>query len=416
MRVRTVLRRLAWTAAIVVVTAILVVSFLTIHASYRLHAALAELKAAGEPTTLEDLKSPAGAPERDAAEALVAITGVVSSAMQELTPVFDERRNAESLALSENAIARIRGAFERQPELHGQLVAAANLPEYSPRWDVNHPFRGSYDSNFSGAPARLLRYHALLALLDGDRETAFRDGLAVLRLARHLDKEPFHFSLIVTNGHRGLGADTLWRSMAAGPITAPLHAELEAELALHDEMAGYTRMLQSERVAGIHQFEKYEGLGYLWFWMNAEADYIHLMGELIRCGPAPAYQIVDELAALEAEADKARSFSRRSFPDVRRIRVDLDLSRARLRCLRVANAFQSVSLDEDVGETSLDALDIPADAKLNPFTGQPLEILENEEGLRIYSVGPETKDDGSKFAEGVDCGIGPFRLGRTGGE
>lgn len=91
-------------------------------------------------------------------------------------------------------------------------------------------------------------------------------------------------------------------------------------------------------------------------------------------------------------------------------------NRAQLRSASLGLAAERFRLDHGRWPTKLQELcpKYCPEVLLDPFTGQPLRLKPLEDGLTIYSVGVDRKDDdanlwrrGSQYAEGIDLG---FRL------
>lgn len=86
---------------------------------------------------------------------------------------------------------------------------------------------------------------------------------------------------------------------------------------------------------------------------------------------------------------------------------------AQIRALRILIAILRLENAGKTVEPSLDALDLPPDAKVDPYTGEPMRLKKSPEGWTIYSVGVDLKDDGgTKFGgvAGEDAGIGPVPM------
>lgn len=70
-------------------------------------------------------------------------------------------------------------------------------------------------------------------------------------------------------------------------------------------------------------------------------------------------------------------------------RMNGDIYRARIRCLRILNA---TSRKKDF-RSKLDSLGLPAECLVDPFDGRMLRVVNGERGLTIYSIGPNCQDD-----------------------
>ncbi len=79
--------------------------------------------------------------------------------------------------------------------------------------------------------------------------------------------------------------------------------------------------------------------------------------------------------------------------------------RAMMRCLRVLNALPAAT-GTDSG-FPWDQLNLPAEACIDPFTGQRLRTKRTPQGWIIYSVSANKIDDDGEIRNGGDFGLGP---------
>ena len=84
-------------------------------------------------------------------------------------------------------------------------------------------------------------------------------------------------------------------------------------------------------------------------------------------------------------------------------------TRAWIRSLRVLNALQAHVPTGSGKIPKLSSLGLPAEATVNPFTGEPLHVKKLPQGWMVYSVGPNLQDDGGKLDDltSGDVGVGP---------
>jgi hypothetical protein len=85
-----------------------------------------------------------------------------------------------------------------------------------------------------------------------------------------------------------------------------------------------------------------------------------------------------------------------------------------MRCFRILNALQAYKEENDREAESLDDLDLPASALVDPFDGKQLKLKKTDEGWLIYSVYRNRKDDGGRLEPMDDVGVAP--LGYPGGD
>ena len=75
--------------------------------------------------------------------------------------------------------------------------------------------------------------------------------------------------------------------------------------------------------------------------------------------------------------------------------------------LRAFNALQAYAENNGREASGLADLDLPPEATIDPFSGQPLIVKHTDKGWRIYSVGEDGVDDGGAFKDNKDYGLGP---------
>ena len=78
-----------------------------------------------------------------------------------------------------------------------------------------------------------------------------------------------------------------------------------------------------------------------------------------------------------------------------------------LRCLRILNELTAYAQANGHEAEGLDDLDLPDAAKLDPFSGKPLQLKWTDEGWVVYTVFKNGTDDGGDFKDQADWGLGP---------
>ena len=87
-------------------------------------------------------------------------------------------------------------------------------------------------------------------------------------------------------------------------------------------------------------------------------------------------------------------------------------SRAKTRCLRVLNAVQGFEEEHPGVVPELADLGLPAEATIDPYSGEPLRMRRLPEGWLVYSVGENLTDNGGDVTAApgklaLDVGFGP---------
>ena len=137
----------------------------------------------------------------------------------------------------------------------------------------------------------------------------------------------------------------------------------------------------------------------LW-WTNAElrAAVLRLDNRAERIASLPAEE---QLGGFERLSDDARSLSfgaRMFVPAIVRITIVCVNGRARLRCASAGLACERYRLARGTWPSSLDDL-VPGfipRVPIDPFDGKPLRLRRASDGLTIYSVGEDGRDDGGQ--------------------
>jgi hypothetical protein len=339
---------------------------------------------------------------------------------------------------------------QQRRELRAQLQAVqpalkkaedlVDLPEgrYALSWPLG--FIGAridpvYDAR---TVARLLQLEAMRQAQDGDADGACRTEVALVNAGRSIGDE---YTLIVLLNRTGVGAiatETAERLLAQGePGEASLAAAQralereEAELpagvvmAFRGERALSHRMMQAMEDGRLSLSasggtpslgERFSDLVNTGMVRHSHAVYLRYMTEAIRLARAPGpEQIARRKELLTAPVDRRAALAALMMPAADKVLGAEWRQLARLRCAVAAVAAERYRRAHGRWPESLEALvpaylaRVPAD----PYDGKPLRLRRLDDGVVIYSVGPDQTDNGGKIdrkdplAEGNDLG---FRL------
>jgi hypothetical protein len=80
---------------------------------------------------------------------------------------------------------------------------------------------------------------------------------------------------------------------------------------------------------------------------------------------------------------------------------------AMMRSLRVAGALARHRQQHGGEAKGLGDLSLPAESKIDPFSGEPLKLKHNADGWVIYTVMQNGIDDGGDFKDQKDYGLAP---------
>jgi len=189
------LRRWALVIALIILLPLI---GLRLHLKWRVHRAVAELRAAGKPVNWEDLNRLYHQPVPDAENAFVALTNAYAKlsrpedAERELIPVVGYFIHSRSAPLNwpENVRLATEAYLERQQEGLAEALAALELPTY--RYSAAYGQKGYDPDQLSRLKflVSLLHLQAWHSMVTGNWPEACRSTEAQLRIVEYLTDEP----------------------------------------------------------------------------------------------------------------------------------------------------------------------------------------------------------------------------------
>jgi hypothetical protein len=443
---------LAIIVAIVVALALIANGFMAWRTERRLQAKIAAIQAAGDPASIADLAPEPIPDDQNAAFLLVQIGPRLDEFAKEHarffeTPVgkaYDEARDKGELPTPEQ-IEAIRAIVAKYPDLDRDIAQLTALEQYASQADFSLDHRQFLESAIDQVQdvrtaARFLGWQMEVLVAEGKPEQAAELGLQMLRLARLYEAEPALINFLVAIAIRGIAAERLYDALAAGPISPELHAALDEELARNDDPQRLERVLKDERAVCIDGFEtlmqgcgssgcnpaggsiSIDGTEQTTQGMNPFL--IRLVGWPVRSYGVGVLDALDEQLALAAhpwEEIRDQFGPANAPPPSSGHGVLADLlvpalkaafqaharSVALSRALRIDNALRQFAEKNGREAKGLEDLDLPKEAMIDPYSGQPLKLKHTEDGWLIYSVMENGIDDGGDFKELKDCGLAP---------
>ncbi len=374
-------------------------------AEERVEKKLAELKAAGEPTSLAELARKPVPPEDNAATFLRRAAAGLEAIETAVEPGIDKLSKAErdSDWKWHRAPAGLEELLHKQFTEHAEAIAlvekAADCPEYDPQLNYDQSPEAFIEdyvqmSQDVRRPIRVLNYRVAMQLTDGEREQALDTCVTMFKLCRKFDQRPLLVNFLVALAVRGVAMDATVDTLRSGPLPEAAYERLETELARQDLSASFRAALRSDRAFGIDYFrelrskENYTSLpgGKQDFY-----DYLVLFSELSQRVDRPYVESVDWLG--EQHFNKLTDLM---TPAIEATLVTKNRATAQLRCLRVLNALIRRELAGKTDVTALAELGLPADALVDPYNEQPLHVRREKDGWLVYAVGRNLKDDGGE--------------------
>jgi len=420
-----------------------------------LHAVVARLDAVDPGWRLGDLASrreegPGEAdPARIVGEAAAKLggrwpAGEVEDAWRRLRDLDETKRLDDATA---DALRAELGA--RGESLAVARRVAAGDPGH-PRWKLATEYADVdlFDAEAARQVARLLGADAAAAAQDGDPDRALRSCRAVFGVARSLGERPSTALQLLRTSIDSDGAAAVRRVLAQGEPSAgtlePLQrlileerGEPRLRHALRGERAWRVEMIRwvgsldciayprGERVRAIDGLSRpLDSAGLLARQVIAALDWYD---ELIAIASRPEPEWIGRLAAWEsrlAEVGRSpfapftaglplllRSDERSVFLAELRLRAELGATALLIAAERHRQATGAwpVSLD-DIDEAIL------PEAPLDPFSGEAYRMQHRDGQLRIYSVGPNLRDEGGAYDDAGAVGYDPALRGRTAGD
>lgn len=294
--------------------------------------------------------------------------------------------------------------------------------------------------------AQLLGYDAMLWAQEGDADGSLTSCRAVLDAGRAIGDEPFLISQLVRLSLRGLAVRKIERTLAQGQPSEDalkqvqqLLEQEESEnlllIALRGERAGFDRLMEAlqtgkvrasgddiTKIAGLSGGDRQPTwLERLALRMPAtiksqRAAMLRYMTQAVEAAKLPPQQQQQAIEKVEATAKEQPTLVRLLAPALRSFATAARRSQVELRCAIAAIAAERYRREKGQWPENLEALrkgrylkQVPTDV----FDGEPLRMRRLEDGLVIYSVGPDGQDNRGHIdrtnpvGEGSDLG---FRL------
>jgi len=396
------------------------------HTGRQLRQRLDKLQAAGEPISFAELAPEPLPPEQDAAVQLERLVPQLESFSTEYnefltnTPMgesFSERQQRGESPTPEEVDA-IRAILSNYPELPQAIEDAALCEGYTSQLDYDVPDSAVLTELISGAGdrrmfVRLLSWRIIVLLADNKPEEALEAGIAMLRLSRHLDREPALINGLVALAVRSSAVDSLNTVLRAGHISPDMRAGLHLELALHEDPARIRHVMTTERAINLTVSRDLFSRTWLLPWLESitEIAMLDYHESLFPAIQRPWHESHAAVARSRAEAENTTSISGIAVlllgPAIDSAYVAWNRNTVELRCLRILNALTAFAQDNGREAEGLDDLGLSDAETLDPFSGKPLKLKRSDGGWVVYSVASNGEDDGGRFEDNADYGLAP---------
>jgi hypothetical protein len=302
------------------------------------------------------------------------------------------------------------------------LVEARRLKDLPKgRYPLAADPNGWLSSHPAGPNARqvavLLGYDVLLREQAGDMNGALESCRALVNLARSCGDDPEFVTQLTRIELRSDALRRIERTLAQGPATAASLAALQS--LLEDEEAQPLFLFGARGFrASFHQLLEAASAGELKekggsFWApalagNIRAPTLRATTHLVEIAKLPVEQQERELREHGLPKRNEGRYLARIYiwPKIEKVTADLShgqlRTQAELRCAITALAAERYRLAKGAWPASLAAM-VPAflpAVPIDPFDGQPARYRRLADGVVIYCVGPDRKDDGGNLDRG----------------
>ncbi len=349
---------------------------------------------------------------------------------EELTPADrsamreEMERAAPALQLARRLADQPRGRF---PIVYSRNYVSTMLPNIQDARDT----------------ARMLQYDAMFRAQSGDLDGSAVSCRALVNNARSIGDEPNLIAMLVRMAIRAIAAGQAERTVGLGEpppdLLAALQKAMEEEadvplflIGLRGERAGDDLFMQSLQ-DGTTSVAQFKGLtagpaarSGSWLDPNdllylpgtvtaSRAALLDRMNKLIEISKLPVEEQAAPLAELRAEMRKEPFLIRELMPATEKVHMADHRTQALLRCAAAGLAAERYRRRHGRWPDGLADLtgEFLSAVPRDPFDNKPLRYRKDEEGVIIYSVGQDGKDDGgdratlNTYKPGTDVG---FRL------
>ena len=386
---------------------------------------LAALRAAGEPTSLDELAQESVPSEGNGT-------------------VLIERLGSR-MAEFEDALYEVDKQFIGAPPLPGGRLAAIHVEEYREllrdfgdlRVGIDElcaaehwiPSRASITAGMSaeGRDASAQRLYQVRTVLrfvtcevqvlraDVKLDEAITQVLQLLKLTNRYEAEPGSSARLVCGVIRTTAARIIGDILADGRVAETTHDEIEKSLAMVEGVDHIRPAYTSERVLEIHRQEilVQQGLPPVIRWFGSGSvrregmSTLRVFDAYIKLADQPWYMANAQLqpGQLLEEGIENSILAQMALTNLNMLARMRASELATLRCCRILNELKRSEHHAPMPITSLQRLNLPSECTTDPYSGQPLIAVSTNEGWRIYSVGQNQLDDQGQYKEDVGINL-----------
>ena len=385
----------------VVIIAVIVIGFVGYYfwMSQGIQNEIAELKAAGFPTSIAELRTGSIPPKQNASTYLHKRGATIIGFDDELRGLFEDVNQP----LTEKKLEEYDRIVASYGGVHRLIRQAAACKEYEPVFEFdasNFETANTDTSSRFRMAARILLHQSRVELHRKNFEKSLEAALECLKLARLSEKQPTMMGYMSSMAIRGLGFNSVNRVLQSNAkLTSEQHEQIENALKEFESRDGFVWALVSERAVTLDRIKNGGGIPF-----SSGRSYLQAIQSEIDF----VDQDFDKLASLrEPVLTKANLVVREQVaPVLFKFRETEENGVARLNALRILNAIKSKNLQAPV---EFSELELNEKTMTDPFTGEPMIVKQTDSGWTVYSVGANRVDDGGDVNLN-DSGYGPNSL------
>jgi hypothetical protein len=363
----------------------------------------------------------------------------------EMSPTVEEKLAdlSPEVQLNDEVYQELRAELQKVAPALAEARSLVNFPQgrYRVNWALDY-ITTPLPCQDARPVFNLLRLDAQLRAQEGDIGGAIVSDLAILNAGRSIGNEPCLISQLVRLAGENVAIGTLERILAQGQASEECLRNLQSNLedealkplflyGARGERAGNHRMIEAIEAGklkpssfasllggtpptGVEAW--WEDFAGEWQFRRTHAPCIRVMTELIEIAKLPAEQQRSKLKSYSESTianGRLPLFVRLVLPSITRAAESFIRNQSWLRCAVVAVAVERYRLAHNRWPDSLDQL-VPKfldQVPFDPYDGKPMRYRRVEEGVVIYSIGPDEKDDGGRLnrqkpaAPGSDLGF-----------
>ncbi len=381
------------------------------------------IRAAGDPASISDL-TPKAIPYDENAAAQIAALADATKVFEKDYVTFLERTElgkaydkAEGPPNAEQTAA-MRAILDKNAAIAAGISQAAACDVWASRGDFavdHHTFLEQLLQRIQLVRSvfHYGRWEMIVLIQEGKADEAVRRGTELLKLARLFEAEPALVSYLCAIACRGAALDQLPAAVTAGRIAPETREALDEELARTDDPNSFLKALRLERAVAMDAFPTVIQ-GY-------SPAYVRLVGWPMQRHFLPAYDMMTRI--IEAAEKPWRDFRHEVkhtmlgqppgypladllLPAIVASVSARDRDLTLVRSIRVLNSLELYVEQNGRQATGLTDLKMPAEATIDPYSGDPLLLNHNDGGWTVYGVGENGKDDGGTLDEKrTDVGV-----------